>query len=76
MINPFEGVLPFAFNIKEMRPACVNLQAIYGGTPRLASEFWTKAWQLSPSDDIKLYPVTALMIDRLMVKCEEIHGKD
>ena len=69
-----ESTFPFAFNIKAMRPACVNLQAIYGGTPQLVQEFPTCCWQLSPSDDIKVYPVTLDQIQILIKRSVAKHG--
>ena len=70
-----EHTLPFAFNIEAMRPACVNLQAIYGGTPRLVMDFPSCCWQLFPSDDIKVYPVTADQIQILIKRSVAKHGR-
>ena len=69
-----EKTFPFAFNIKAMRPACVNLQVIYGGTPRLVQEFPTGCWQLFPSDDIKVYPVTLDQVHILIKRSVAKHG--
>ncbi len=74
--NYFEGTVPFAFNIKTMRPACVNLQSIYGGTPRLVMLFHTDTWQLSPDDDIRVYPITNTQLVSLIKRCEDIHCKE
>ena len=46
-----------AFNIQDMKPACYNLQAMFNGTPSLASEFPTHSWDMTPSDKIKSYPI-------------------
>ena len=71
-----DGTVPFAFNIKEMKPACVNLQAIYGGTPRLVMLFHNDCWQLYPSDDIKIYPLNHTQLVSLIKRCEQIHCKE
>jgi len=73
MYNYFPGTVPFAFNIKAMKPACVNLQAIYGGTPRLVSLFHTDTWQLAPSEDIKIYPLNHNQLVSLITRCEQLH---
>ena len=68
--------MKIAFNIKDMKPACYNLQAIYGGSSRLATKFPLHSWDLTPSDKISLYPINKEQLQFLIKKVEAKHGKD
>ena len=63
-----------AFNIPEFKPACVNLQRFYGGTPSLAMLFEPDCWDMTPNDNIKTYPLTSQkQLDSLIKRSEEKH---
>lgn len=47
-----------AFDAKLKRPGCVLLQAALGCDSRIAQEFPTSSWLLSPTDDLKIYALT------------------
>ena len=55
--------MKIAFNIKDTKPACWNLQRMYDGTPKLASEFPTHTWDLTPSDKIGTYEITEKQLE-------------
>ena len=63
-----------AFNIPEFRPACVNLQRFYGGTPRLAMLFEPDCGDMSPNDNIKKYVLkNKNQLDSLIKRSEAKH---
>tara|TARA_R110002020_G_scaffold106249_2_gene247371 strand:+ start:1547 stop:1786 length:240 start_codon:yes stop_codon:yes gene_type:complete len=65
-----------AFNIPKFKPACVNLQGIYGGNARLAMLFEPDCWDMTPNDDIKAYPLAnQKQLDALIKRSEAIHVK-
>ena len=68
--------MQIAFNIKDMKPACYNLQALYGGSSNLALKFPLHSWDMTPSDKIKIYPITKEQLKLLIKKVEKTHGKD
>lgn len=65
-----------AFDIKLMRPGCAIIQAAYGCDGRIAHEFPTDTWLLTPTPDIKIYPVTAEQIAKLVQMVCEKRGVD
>jgi len=67
--------MKIAFNINDTKPACWNLQRMYDGTPKLASEFPTHTWDLTPSDKIGTYEITEKQLEFLVKKVEAKHGK-
>jgi hypothetical protein len=59
-----------AFDIEEMRPGCVLLQAILGGHTQIAHEFETRDWLLEPTPGLRVYEVTKEQLAQLVVKVE------
>lgn len=49
---------PFIYDAKLKRPACVLLQAAFGGTSSLAHRFDSRDWLVSPTPDMRGYMVT------------------
>jgi hypothetical protein len=50
-----------------MRPACVILQSAYGcSRPNLAHHFAAEDWLLSPTDDMRVLPVTGGQLEMLV----------
>lgn len=47
------------FDIEQMRPACVILQALLGGDGEALKEFFgTEGWLVNPTPDMKRYEAT------------------
>jgi hypothetical protein len=55
-----------AYDLKLKRPGCVLLQAVMGGDARAASQFDPKKWLLAPTPDLKLYPLTDEVLEKLL----------
>lgn len=45
------------YDIKLMRPACVLVAASFGVNPEVNRQFDTQDWLLSPTPDMKVYPI-------------------
>jgi hypothetical protein len=59
-----------AFDIKLKRPGCVLIQAAMGATAGVASKFPTESWLLSPTPDMRVYPLTDDQLSKLVVIVE------
>lgn len=55
-----------AYDWKLKRVGCVLLQAAMGGDVHAASEFSTDKWLLAPTPDLKLYPLTDEILEKLL----------
>lgn len=62
------------FDIKEMKPGCVLLQAVAGCDSAIANRFRSEHWLLAPTDDLKVYTVTDSELDQLVKKVDRKHG--
>lgn len=61
--------MKIAFDVDEMKPACPILQAAMGGTVSVG-EFDSKHWLTSMTPGLKLYPVTAEQLEKLIAMTE------
>jgi hypothetical protein len=50
--------MKIAFDLPQMRPACVLLQAALGGDPAAAKRFDSETWLIAPTGDMKVYEIT------------------
>lgn len=65
--------MKIAFDIKEMKPGCVLLQASMGCDSSLSHHFDTKHWLLAPTPDLRVYEVSDSQLKELIRIVEEIH---
>jgi len=61
-------VYKLAFDKKEMKPACVILQALYGGDREAC--FFFRDWQINPSPDMVGLKATESQLRELAKVCE------
>ena len=70
--------LKIVFDTKLMRPGCVILQTVLGGSPGIANKFPTESWLVYPTEDLKTYIVfpaqLKILINRVQAKL--LHRKN
>lgn len=66
-----KDTMRIAFDIKLMRPGCVLVQAAMGADPQTCHPFDTEDWLLTPTPDMKVYPVTDEQLDKLVTMTEQ-----
>jgi len=65
MTRKIDGYI--AYDVKLMRPGCVLLQAVMGGTvPNEKLMRMLDHWLLSPTPDLRLYPYAESELDQLI----------
>lgn len=62
-----------AFDIKQMRPACVLLAAAMGADPAASKRFDSETWLLAPTEDMKVYAVTEEQLAQIVQRTEQHH---
>lgn len=68
-MNFDNGQVFIAYDITLNRPGCAIIQGAMGGSSEAAQEFPTELWILSPTPDMKVYPVvSAEFLDMLVRK--------
>lgn len=50
VVEPFVAVI----DVKTKRPACVLLQAVYGGDRRVCNMVSSRYWHVAPTDDMTM----------------------
>lgn len=70
-----DGPFTIAFDIGQMKPGCVLLQASYGATPDIASVFDTGCWLLSPTPELRVYEITKAQLEKLIERVHAHHSK-
>lgn len=60
--------MKIAFDIEQMRPGCVLLQAALGCNSFLAHKFPTESWLLFPTPGLKVYEITEEQLPMLVSK--------
>ena len=63
-----------AFDINLMKPGCAIVQAAFGCNPSVADAFDPKHWLLSPTPNMRLYPIDAQRLAWLVEKVEQANG--
>ncbi len=64
-------MLIIVYDLELMKPGCVLLQAMYGGTiPDFSSRFDAEEWLLAPTPNLKAYEITEEQLEKLT----ELHG--
>ena len=66
--------MKIAFDINEMKPGCVLLQATFDCDPHIAHKFKTEHWLLAPTPEMKVYELTPQQLEILVDKVEAHHG--
>lgn len=64
-----------AYDITQMRPGCVLIQAHMGCDSAVSHEFPTESWLLSPTPEMKVYPLTSREWLEILVKMTKEQGK-
>lgn len=67
------GTTLVAFDIELMRPGCAIVAAIMGADPQAPSQFPLDSWLLTPTEGMRVYPVTPDQLVRLVAKVESAH---
>lgn len=65
--------MKIAFDVEEMRPACVLLQAAFGCETKVANKFPVETWLLAPTPNMRVYNATPEQLEALVKKVEEKH---
>jgi hypothetical protein len=58
------------YDLVEMKPACVLLQALYGGDSHLPNLFPPGSWLLQPTPDMQGFNVTDKQLEQLIAATE------
>ena len=66
-------MIRIAFDLAQMRPGCVLLQATFGCPSSVAHRFPVESWLLAPTADLKVYEVTEEQLDRLANGLEKVY---
>ncbi len=78
-LKAFLGVqsdtVPVAYDIRHMRPGCINVAAGMGGDTRVPHLFDTEDWILYPSENMRVYETPISKLLTLVAKTER-HRKD
>lgn len=65
-----------AYDISEMKPGCVIIQAAMGCDPDVSHEFHTDHWLVSPSTGMKVYPLESQeQLDKLVEMTNRKHSR-
>ena len=62
-----------AFDCKLGRPACVLLQAVWGGDRNAVSRFNSESWLVAPTPDMAMYEIPPDVFEKLVVKVNAGH---
>jgi len=62
------------FDIEQMKPACVLLQAAMGGDIAVANAFNSDHWLINPTPGMKCFAVTPEQLQILVQKVKDRHG--
>lgn len=62
-----------AFDIQEMKPGCVLIQAALGCDPAMAHGFSSKDWLINMTPAMKVYTITDDQYRQLVDKVERKH---
>ena len=60
--------MKIAFDVEQMKPGCVLLQAALGCDHILAHRFPAESWILSPTPNLRVYEVTEEQVPMLVEK--------
>jgi len=63
--------MKIAFDIQKMRPGCVLIQAILGGSPGVLRDFPAECWLQVSTPSMSLYEVT---VDQLKILVKKTKG--
>lgn len=58
--------MKIAYDIRQMRPGCVLLQAAMGGDPFCAKQFDSETWLVFPTPDLHVYEVSDKQLQELI----------
>ena len=65
--------MKIAYDIKLMRPGCAIVQAGFGCDPRVVNDFPSELWLTSPTESMRVYPVTGRQLRKLMAMTLQHH---
>jgi hypothetical protein len=63
-----------AYDTKLKRPGCVLLQAAMGCKPEVAHPFEPSTWLIHPTPDLKVYPLTPEILEKLVIMTNTQHN--